>query len=234
MIYCFGDSHVRSYNTLNNTLAIYSFTGASAKGLNTTKSTTNTNSHIKQILHNNKGISKIFFQFGQVDIDYILYLKHLLNKYNVLNNTYLDEYLCMVVHNYFEFINSLEIDFSKIIISSINPPCISDKHIQDTFKILKNEYNYNIEDSVINEFNFPSLYERTHISLKFNNELRRKCELHNLKYCDIFNSLVNSQTQTINTACLTHELNGDSHLCYDNENFSPECANILNNIFDII
>ena len=179
-----GDSHT-TYVTFKNSVHLLCG-GGSAKGLANSNSISQFNKLIIDNVTNNN-YDNLFFLFGGVDIDFLFIDKYL----DDLNLNYID-YNLNIIDNYLKFIFEY-FSNKSIIILSIGLPVLDDDNLKKG--ILNNQVNWHGE-VYYNDFKnekllntkLPDIYDRTKITLDFNEQLKNKIiqfNMCNIKFLDI-------------------------------------------------
>ena len=219
MHHLFGDSHIHWINNTNITKHLFS--AGSAMGLNNPNSVSGYQNKFLEIYKNIPESEKIILKFGQVDTEFVYYIKLASN-----NNLSFVDFANDSITKYFNFIIN-NLDISRITIMSIYPPVVNDKdfpialtdlHFMDNS--FKNEINNKLKN-----INLPNIYERTKYNKIYNEILYNKCKEHSLKFIDMFSMLINDQlvTSYVNHNIRDHHLTNTSGVKLINE--------FINNIF---
>jgi len=180
---------VGSSNSLNVVFDNYVFlycNGGSASGLNNPNSVSQYN---KAIIHNiqHNNYKHHFFNFGSVDVSFLFLYKYAKNT----NINYI-EFNLDVINKYLNFITS---NFSNksVIILSIGLPVLDDLFLKKgllagvNISTIENENLVELEKQLENVV-LPNIYERTKITLHFNEQLEneiKKLNNPNIKFLDI-------------------------------------------------
>jgi hypothetical protein len=184
MYFVFGDSHSRCFESVFKD-NVYSFSAASAKGLNNTNSISGVN---KQIIEKTTSLpekSNIIMFFGKVDLDFVINY-----KYNTTTRIILNEYVISVANSYIEFVKSNIVN-KNIFICELPITHIDDKTMLDIICLESNiiSLNKHLETkdkcehskfSKVIPFN-----ERVSLYNVFNEELKNKCKINSFNFLEI-------------------------------------------------
>jgi hypothetical protein len=192
----FGDSFINIFLSLSNkNFKIYKYKGAPIKGL---VNKNDNYKHIKKILNFNK-YDYGFFAFGQVDFFFYYYKKKYIDKkINILNIMY------NYAEDYVKLISSFKNIKNKIILG-ILPSHIKNKN----YKQFLINYGIFTEDNInlMSDDDFDYLIRNSRI-IHFNNLLLKYCKKYGVKFCNIYNSLIDSNGNVNSIILLKHnELN---------------------------
>lgn len=184
MYFVFGDSHSRCFQSLFND-NVYSFSAASAKGLNNTNSISGVNKQIIEKLTSLPEKSNIIMFFGKVDLDFILNY-----KYNTTERIDFNEYVKSITNSYIEFIKSNSFN-KNIFICELPITHIDDKTMLNIvrFEPHRTYINTNLETKNRCEYSKLSKVipfdERVSLYNVFNEELKNKCKINNFNFLEI-------------------------------------------------
>ena len=211
MIHLFGDSHISIIDNKNITKHIMK--AGSAMGLDNTDSILNYHYVIKKKLIEIKD-EPIIFKFGQVDVEFVYYLKLVRNPSLNFN-----DFAILSVNHYFNFIKK-NLKGMQLSIMSIYPPCVNDKYIKSALlnplpNNIKDDFSQKIENIVI-----PSLKQRTMYSIFYNELLKKKSEQYKIPFIDIFKPIFDKHYKFINNDSNHHISN-------------KEAIDIINSIIDM-
>ena len=187
-IFIFGDSHCLCFGqgktNVNNKYYINMLKqdSASARGLISIDSTLKYGKTIEEFIKfkkwysntpfNSNEINNYYvFKFGQVDIEYNYYYKLIIKEEKITKNDFFND----VIDKYIQYIRQL--NKLNIIVCGVNLPSpINMKKYK--YNILKlNNKNTIIENLTIEEINKDSII--------FNQLLKQKCDINNIKYFDL-------------------------------------------------
>lgn len=174
-----GDSHT-TYIKFENSVHLLC-SGGSAKGLGNYNSISQYNKLIIDNVSNNN-YDHLFFLFGNVDIDFLF-----IDKFLDDNNINYIDYNSNIIDNYLKFITENFLNKS-ITILTIGLPVLDDDNLKKS--ILYNQVNWHGEshyndlktEKLLNA-KLPDIYERTKITLDFNEQLKKK--IIQLDMCNI-------------------------------------------------
>jgi hypothetical protein len=192
-IYIFGDSHCLCFGhgnvIVNNKFNIQMLNkdSASARGLMNENSTLNYGNNIKNFIYYKKGFGlKPFnsnecnnfylFKFCQVDMQINYYYKLFVKKENINKISFYEE----IINDYLTFLK--QFDKYNIMVCGINMP--NPKNYKE---YLYNCFNKNKNTDIINGLENLSLNEINNDTLFFNNMLKNKCCINDIKYFDLIN-----------------------------------------------
>jgi hypothetical protein len=220
MIYLFGDSHINSI--FNPKIIHRQFTASSAMGLNKKNSVSKYHDKVIEELtkihfrHNSR--DKVFFKFGQVDTDFVYYIKLSNNHHLTFHDFAVDS-----VNKYFNFIYHW-VDKNKLSVLSIYPPFVSDSLFRQSLynlHFMDNHFKNDIQNK-LNDITLPDIVERTKNNEFYNHLLKQKCQEYNIPFIDVFYPLLDDSTK------ITKYLNyhNDHHL------FQEDGKKIVNNIIN--
>ena len=201
-----GDSHSEIFNYCNKKQQKIHFDivivgGATAQGSVNPNSNTNALNIFKQKLNNIKpnDYNYIIINLGEVDCGFVIWYRK--NKYNIS----VEDQLNITTENLFNFIN-LEIlpyfESLKIIINGSILPTIKDNTDKKYLTGARSEIT-------------ASQIDRTILTLKYNNNLKKNSLESGYNYMDITNNILDNETKIINTNFLNKNIY-DHHV--DNEN----------------
>jgi hypothetical protein len=194
----FGDSFVNIFYALQSkNFIIKKFKGALIQGL------VKHNENYESILNNldNNHYDYGFFVFGNVDLSFYFYKKKYIDK---VSDKEIIDTIFNNAEKYVKLINDLKNIKNKFIIN-IFPSTISDKNY---IKILI-KYGIIPEDieKNINKINIKYSIRNKRI-IDFNNLLDKYCSIYNVKFCNIYDIIVNKRKYLDNIFKLQHnELN---------------------------
>ena len=200
-----GDSHSSVFNHCNNKQQKINFEvvivpGATAQGSVNPNSNTNALNIFKEKLNKlkHKNYEYIIINLGEVDCGFVIWYRK--DKYNIS----IEDQLKITTHNLFNFIK-LEIlpyiKSSKIIINGSVLPTIKDNTDKKYLAGARSKIN-------------ASQIDRTILTLKYNNILKKYSSANGYNYMDITNYILDNETKVINTIFLNKNI-FDNHL--DNE-----------------
>lgn len=220
MIYLFGDSHIDSIS--NPKIIHRQFTASSAMGLNKKNSVSKYHDKVIQELttihHRHNSHDKVFFKFGQVDTDFVYYIK-LSNNHDLKFH----DFAIDSVNKYFNFIHNW-VDRKKLSVISIYPPFINDNLFRQSLHNLHFMDNHFINDikNKLTNITLPDITERTKNNEFYNYLLKQKCQEYNIPFIDVFYLLIDDSTK------ITKYLNNhnDHHL------FHQEGKRIVNDVIN--
>ena len=187
----FGDSHIDIINHTN--IQKYKLPASSAMGLNNPKSVSGYQKKFLNIYNKISKDDKIMLKFGQVDTEFVYYIK--MSNNNIISY---DEFAIDSINKYFKFILN-NLDLKNIIILSIYPPFLNDIHVkkgitglhfmEDIFKqeLLKK----------LNLINIPKINERVKLNKIYNNLLKEKCNELNIPFIDLETVLLNNNDESL-------------------------------------
>ena len=208
--YLLGDSNI--LNIKNKNIIKKPFISSSAMGLSNSNSITKANKRFVKIFRKNKNNIKIL-KFGQVDVEFIYYLKLLKN-----NNLKFTTFAKNSIQKYFDFI--LNFDTNKIIIMGIYPPSVNDSNFIKSQSNL-NTYDTNTKNQLKTYFDnngHPNLLTRTKYSKYYNDLLKLNCKFYNIEFIDFFDKLTKNYLPLYTNENLSHHID------------NLELINIINNI----
>jgi len=177
-ITCFGDSHAFCFV---DHCDVQYYPGASARGLSNMKSTSETNSLIRELV-GFKGVRKYIFFFGKVDIDFILN-----HKYNLFENFDATKFITETVSGYMEFVKSLNI--AQVYICELPLGHFPDEHmlahVNDQFI---NSVVYSMTSDVLEQKKYdkciPLAVSNQYLCL-FNSLVKNECLKNNFGFLEI-------------------------------------------------
>ena len=201
-----GDSHSDIFNYCNKKQQNIHFEviivgGATAQGSVNPNSNTNALSIFKEKLNNIKPntYKYIIINLGEVDCGFVIWYRK--NKYNIS----IEDQLKITTDNLFNFINSEILSYfesSKIIINGSILPTIKDNTDIKYLTGTRSEIS-------------ASQIDRTELTIKYNNILKKNSVINGYNYMDITNYILDNETKVVNTIFLNKNI-FDHHL--DNEN----------------
>jgi hypothetical protein len=178
-----GDSHSEHMNIKG--LEHFLCSAGSAKGLNNPNSISQYYTKILDKV-NTTTYKNIYFMFGGVDIDFSFIHKYLENK----TIDYKDFNLNVIKH-YLDFITKY-FNNTNVNILSVGLPCLGDTHLKKGLLNAHINYLENQELIALEEkiriTKLPNIYDRTKMTLHFNEELEKaiiRLNSPNIKYIDI-------------------------------------------------
>jgi hypothetical protein len=201
-----GDSHSEVFNYCNNKTQNIHFEvvivgGATAQGTVNPNSNTNALSIFKEKINNIKhdNFKYVIINLGEVDCGFLIWYRK--DKYNIG----IEEQLKITTDNLFNFINSEILSYfesSKIIINGSILPTIKDNTDIKYLTGTRSEIS-------------ASQIDRTELTIKYNNILKKNSVINGYNYMDITNYILDNETKVVNTIFLNKNI-FDHHL--DNEN----------------
>ena len=209
-----GDSHcrelfgyIKEHKLLPNIdLKFLGISSASAYGLNNPNSKTQSNIKIKDFIENNPDSNLILIWLGNVDTDFIIWYKYLLDKSDI------DEIINKSINRFYKYINSLNIKKDKICIICPQIPVIDDKNIEEVLNI--NCENV-LKDLDIKEkkgkLKQISQVFRTKTTLTYNSRLKEKLKEKGLRFIDINNKIIDKNNEIVSKKYLRNNKK-DHHL----------------------
>jgi hypothetical protein len=196
-----GDSHSRVFNYCNSKQSSIFFdviivSGATAQGSVNPNSKTNALMVFKEKLTTikKKEYSYIIINLGEVDCGYLIWYR--MKKYNIS----IEEQLTNSTDNLFSFIKEVVnyFDHSFIIINGSILPTIQDNTDKNFLAGARSEIN-------------NSQLERTKLTLRYNDILKRHCLTNQYKYMDITSYILNKKTNIVHPKYL-NKCKHDHHL----------------------
>jgi len=200
VIHCIGDSHAgvfnyyRSHRVFNNTVfKVFSIGGATASGINNYNSETNARRYFDRYLKCTKKNHTLLFSLGEVDCDYVLWMKF------KKDHTSIDYQLYNAVNNYIKFLDHIKhIGYENIIVYSVPYPTIKKNESHSLVSKIRKNANIGIK-------------KRTDLTIKFNHLIKKYCKNYGITYLDIARTLLNVKTgliddKYINPDMLDHHL----------------------------
>jgi hypothetical protein len=187
----FGDSH--SWIINHKDIQKYEFVASSAMGLNNPKSISGSQKKFLNIYNKISKDDKIMLKFGQVDTEFVYYIKLSNNK--IISY---DEFAIDSINKYFKFILN-NLDLKNIIILSIYPPFLNDIHVKKGITGL-HFMDDNFQQKLIeklNLINIPKINERVKFNKIYNNLLKEKCNELNIPFIDLETVLLNNNDESL-------------------------------------
>lgn len=198
-----GDSHAREYfSSINDLQSIYQFDvgyvrGATAQGAVNPMSKTNALNVFRKKLDkiNSKDYDYIGVMLGEVDCGFVIWYRS--EKYSVP----VDDQLNLSVDNLFNFISSeitTKFEAHQVIVIGSVLPTIKDNSIEGEVAHLRSAIK-------------TTQLERTNLTLKYNNMLKKLSTKHGYKYIDITKETINVGANLIDDKYLNNNKK-DHHL----------------------
>lgn len=187
----FGDSHICHIG--NDQVKQQCLIAGSAMGLDNINSVSGYQQIFLYLYNTIPLQDNIFMKFGQVDTEFVYYIK-LAN-----NNTLLfEDFAKDSVEKYFNFITQ-KLDTSRITILSIYPPFTNDTFIKKSVTNL-HFMDDTFKEKLINDLNkldIPTINEQVKYNKVYNDMLAEKCKQYNIKFIDLFSVLVNENSDSL-------------------------------------
>lgn len=210
-----GDSHVMVFEYIKKNkklpkhrLFICKSVGATALGVINPNSKTQSFNKFKAIIKKEK-YNYIVIQLGEVDCGFLIWLRS--EKYNVSLHDQLEESLA----NYYKFILWIKDNSdAKIILTGAILPSISDDANLMEMKNLRKEVS-------------AKQYERTQLTLEYNDRLKSIAKELDCNYIDISDDILNNKTKVVDKYFLSDDIT-DHHLSNERT-----CDLWLNKLFKI-
>lgn len=221
-ILVFGDSHTEIFEYCNTKQSFYNFNvckvvGASAQGVLKGHSKTNAyNIYMKKIQNTTKNYDKILIMLGEVDCGFVVYLRS--KKYNISIQEQIDN----CIHNLFGMIKQILNKYpyytnKDIIVCGVIIPTISDNADKKFMNLGRRQIT-------------ESQFERTKLTIEYNNKLKNICQKNNYHYIEITPVIIDHENKILNKYFLRSNTS-DHHL--DNEKTYKLWINQLNNLFKV-
>ena len=203
-----GDSHARCYfkdKKMGNVQSdfhfdVYYVSGATAQGAVNPTSKTNALSKFREILNkiNSNDYDYVAIMLGEVDCGFVIWYRA--EKYSIS----VDEQLNLSVNNLFKFIHDevlLKFKPKQVIVMGSVLPTIKDD--QDWGEVC------HLRGSIK-----ATQLERTNLTLKYNDILKKTSDKHNYTYIDITRETINENTELIDDDYLNNNKN-NHHLSFE-------------------
>ncbi|MDE8349653.1 MAG: hypothetical protein POG74_09255 [Acidocella sp.] len=209
--FIFGDSHSRLYRRSGTRsekwlLPIHvCFTAGSAIGLRNPTSKTGYGETLKQVFEIMKeieafGSTKIFLQFGQVDVEFLHPFRRIMNEEIEFKAQEFQIFCETTIEAYINFLTVIIPDGHKslVYIVGIFPPALNDDilqagythpHISEIENVTENEALKNS----LSKLQWPNKIERTKNHAYFNNELKIAAIKAGFKFISDFDEFLNKQ-----------------------------------------
>ena len=185
----FGDSHVNTFISIESSLQpilAFPYTAGSAMGLRHADSITGYREALEGDLYGTKSTDLIVLKFGQVDADFVYYLK-LADQPSLT----FDAFAVDSVRKYFSFVDDalacLPVTREQLCIATPFPTCVPDSHLRESLCTLpfmdqkfKTLFRTKLESMAL-----PSLQTRTEYGAKYAALLRTEAEARGLRCIDL-------------------------------------------------
>ncbi|MEB3342750.1 hypothetical protein [Okeania sp.] len=195
----FGDSHSQFFGRRQShkdiEIHLHKIPAASMTGFGKRESTLKVADQIRQKIYEYPDLDLLILKFGQVDVDLGYYYRLVVKQENIKFIDFAEKVISM----YFDFINSLALEKSRIYILGINLPSIFNQnyvlkttHKRITRAIQDKEKVKELKTHLFNHL--PDIYERTNRSILFNKILNIFCQKNNLAYGDFLQETLDRET----------------------------------------
>ena len=182
----FGDSHIGKIN--NKNITKYPFPACSAMGLNNPNSISGYRKKFLELYHKVPSQDIVMLKFGQVDTEFVYYIK--MTKQPISFN----QFAIDSVNKYFRFIKN-NLNIKNLIIISIFPPFLNDKHIQKGITglhFMNPKFKKNLIDK-LNLLDIPKIDKRVSFNKIYNILLKTKCDELNIPFINLESILLNNE-----------------------------------------
>lgn len=194
----FGDSHIFGIN--HSQIIKNQFKASSAMGLNNSESVSGYRHKFLDIYSRIPKNDKIMMKFGQVDTEFVYYIK-LSNK-----KISFKEFAQDSVNKYFEFITD-NLSLQNLVILSIYPPFLNDTHVKTGITglhFMKHDFKKKLLKK-LDTVTIPNIAERIDFNRYYNQLLKQKCDEYKIRYIDLFTILIKKKNKK--PLCLNQHLN---------------------------
>lgn len=186
VIHCIGDSHAGFFNYYRENkifdrtaFKVFAVGGATALGITNTHSTSKARELFNRYLKFVRKKHTILISLGEVDCDYLLWMKAKREKTSVLHQ------FNIAVKRYEEFISELnDRGYKNIIIYSVPLPTIKKSEKKGFVSDLRKDAKIGIRD-------------RTKLTIKFNKTINNYCKRKKLGFLNIYDKILNRKTGLI-------------------------------------
>ena len=227
-----GDSHSREFFEMikkrclisRSHLKIKSIPAASAQGLTNPHSKIQAKEQFIAFLKKTPQPNYVCIMLGNVDCDFVLWYR------KRTQNITVEEQIAKSTQNLIQFIEK-DLEFipkERIILLGANLPSVKDQYVE---KVLEKYSSFKPKEGITGKedknIKIGSFKERTHITKKFNKELKKLALKNKIKYVDITRQLNNPITNVVKKKYLGENPH-DHHL--DSEKVAKLWANKLNRV----
>ena len=202
VLYCIGDSHnlvfeyIKKSDLLSISTRCVTIHGATIFGLANPNSKTNSLPIFKNELINAPPDSILTIMLGEIDCGFLIWLRS--NN----NDTSIEYEMKESINRYKEFLLWVKtLSFSKIIVVSVPPQTISDDKPCGQVANIRKSIN-------------ASIYERTILTKKYNEEVHRLTREINVDFLDMDDYVIDNKTGYVHEYLLNKDPS-NHHLCTD-------------------
>lgn len=200
VIYCIGDSHMMIFEDIEKSkkfkrthFFIFAIGGATAMGMGNPLSKTQAYKRFKRFLKLINRKSTILLGLGEVDCGFVVWYRR--EKYK----TSVQEQLEYALKRYQKFLEEVKnMGYKNVIVLSAQPSTIMDGRNKGKVSNLRVGIT-------------ASLQQRSNLTMKFNENMKKFCENINVKYLDLFSEVVGKngivEKKYLNDNVYNHHLN---------------------------
>lgn len=208
-IHIFGDSHTHVLAGLEceaHAVFAYPFVAGSAMGLRRADSRSGYRTCLEVDLRQVSAGDTVVFKFGQVDLDFVYYLKLVEDP-----NLSFDAFAADSVGKYMSFVTSALDTFGvdRLILMTPNPTVVTDPHLREalcTLPFMRADFKAQFK-AKLSQMTLPSLEERTRYGRQYCDLLLGEAARHQLRAVDVYNCLLGpSGTASLLNADAQHHL----------------------------